>query len=457
MASGFWGRARRAKQAQQAEIDAHDKDLAMKAGVALVDADERIRLMNDELSFAEAELGSSATQDLKDALVNVRKYMGEAFHLNQLNVDDIPDTPDELRTRNARIVQICEWAMGLLEEKSSVLEEAVAIVRQTPAVLEGVKRDSERLRARIPDAQASIDRLALRYSDAALHQVGDNPAEAAQLLTFAEHSADVSMRRRDAGQNEQSRLALEASTEAVRRVHTLLDAVENYEIEALRAESTLAAVIADSRGDLVAARDVPRTQEVEDAAKRLTDALAALPPAGERTDPFASLSRLRAANTGLDEAIAKARDRAARPIPSQGQVSTAIDDADRQIAVANDVISGHRGWIGSAPRTRLAEAERIRNELVSYRGGEDEREQALALARRAGSLASEALQLAQRDIDESRPQQQQGYDDWGQPRGGGYQGGYGGRGGRRGGDMGDVVGGVLGGLMIGGLLDGMFD
>ena len=243
----------------------------------------------------------------------------------------------------------------------------------------------------------------------------------------------------------------------MRRVHTLLDAVENYEIEALRAESTLAAVIADSRGDLVAARDVPRSQEVEDAAKRLTHALASLPPAGERTDPFASLSRLRAANTGLDEAIAKARDRAARPIPSQGQVSTAIDDADRQIAVANDVISGHRGWIGSAPRTRLAEAERIRNELVSYRGGEDEREQALALARRSGSLASEALQLAQRDIDESRPQQQQGYDEWGQPRGGGYQGGYGGRGGRRGGDMGDVVGGVLGGLMIGGLLDGMFD
>ena len=325
----------------------------MKAGVALVDADERIRLMNDELSFAEAELGSSATQDLKDTLVNVRKYMGEAFHLNQLNVDDIPDTPDELRTRNARIVQICEWAMGLLEEKSSVLEEAVAVVRQTPAVLEGVKRDSERLRARIPDAQASIDRLALRYSDAALHQVGDNPAEAAQLLTFAEHSADVSLRRRDAGQNEQSRLALEASTEAVRRVHTLLDAVENYEIEALRAESTLAAVIADSRGDLVAARDVPRSQEVEDAAKRLTDALAALPPAGERTDPFASLSRLRAANTGLDEAIAKARDRAARPIPSQGQVTTAIDDADRQIAVANDVISGHRGWIGSVSYTHL--------------------------------------------------------------------------------------------------------
>lgn len=252
----------------------------MKAGVALVDADERIRLMNDELSFAEAELGSSATQDLKDTLVNVRRYMGEAFQLNQLNVDDIPDAPDELRTRNARIVQICEWAMGLLEEKSSVLEEAVAVVRQTPAVLEGVKRDSERLRARIPDAQASIDRLALRYSDAALHQVGDNPAEAAQLLTFAEHSADVSLRRREAGQNEQSRLALEASTEAVRRVHTLLDAVENYEIEALRAESTLAAVIADSRGDLVAARDVPRSQEVEDAAKRLTDALASLPPAG---------------------------------------------------------------------------------------------------------------------------------------------------------------------------------
>ena len=70
----------------------------------------------------------------------------------------------------------------------------------------------------------------------------------------------------------------------------------------------------------------------------------------------------------------------------------------------------------------------------------------LATARRAGGLASESLQLAQRDIEQSRP------DDWG---GNGYgQGGYGRGGGMGGGNM---VGGMLGGLVIGSLLGDIFD
>ena len=57
----------------------------------------------------------------------------------------------------------------------------------------------------------------------------------------------------------------------------------------------------------------------------------------------------------------------------------------------------------------------------------------------------EALQLAQRDIDSSRP------DDWG---GNGWGGRGGGRGGMGGGNM---VGGMLGGLVIGSLLGDIFD
>jgi hypothetical protein len=140
-------------------------------------------------------------------------------------------------------------------------------------------------------------------------------------------------------------------------------------------------------------------------------------------------------------------------------VRNAIDDADRQLAVARDVIAGHRGWIGADARTRLAEAERIRVDLDRLLGtsaaavttiAEDQREQALAAARRSAFLASEALQLAQRDIDAYRPQ------GWGEPGGGSWGQGQSGWGGRGGGGNG-VMGGVLGGLVIGSLLDGMFD
>ncbi len=228
----------------------------------------------------------------------------------------------------------------------------------------------------------------------------------------------------------------------MRRAEAIIDGVEDFEIEALRAESTLADVVADSRDDLVAARQ--RAAGAGRDGRRRGARSRAGGPAGSRVraDPFAELSQLREANTALDAAIAVARERAARPIPSPQHVRHALDDADRQIAVARNVIAGHRGWIGADARTRLAEAERSRIDAEPLAADEDTREHAMSLARRSGALASEALQLAQRDIDSSRPQDP----GWGGPQGGGRRGG-----------MSDGMGGILGGLLIGSLLGDMFD
>lgn len=441
--AGFWGKRKREQQAVQ---DAADADLARRAGAALVAADERVRLTADELDFARAELGEGATGDLRAALEAVRTHLSEAFHLHQLNHDEIPDTPDEVRIRSARIIQLSEWAEELLEERLAALSETIEMVRRAPEILERVRRDARRLRERVEPARDAVVRLSARYSDAALRQISANPGEADQLLAFAEHSADVSTRRREAGQREQAHVALEAATEAVRRAETLLDAVDGWEIEALRAESTLAEVIDDSRGDIVAARTAPQTPAVQAAVGALERALGALPASGAKTDPFDDLSRLREANAALDAAVDKARERAARPLPDIAHVRHAIDDSDRQLSVARSVIAGHRGWIGADARTRLAEAERVRADIDRLPDEEDSREPALAMARRAGALASEALHLAQRDIDSSRPDGMNGPGGWG----GGSRGG-------RGGGVGDMMGGVLGGLVIGGLLGDIFD
>lgn len=437
--AGFWGKR---KREEQAALEAQDADLARQAKTALVAADERIRLTTDELDFAEAELGAGPTMELRTSLESVRHHLGEAFQLNQLNHDEIPDTPEELRTRNARIVQLCEWAEDLLDVKTSALAESIAKARRAPEIIAGVRTDAARLRERPPQARETLARLAERYSTEALRQVASNVDESEQLLTFAVHSADISERRRNAGQREQANLALETATEAVRRAAVLLDAVESYEIEALRAESTLAAVVEDSRDDLVVARSAPQVPAVTAAAQALEQALAALPPAAAKTDPFAELTQLREANTALDAAIAVAQERLARPLPTVEQIRHAVDDADRQLAVARSVIAGHRGWIGADARTRLAEAERIRLDMENLSGDEDSLEPAFQMARRTALLASEALQLAQRDIDSSRPQD----GGWGGgPQAGGGRGGMGG------------MGGILGGLVIGSLLGDIFD
>jgi hypothetical protein len=436
--AGLWGKR---KREEQAALDAQDAELARRARSALVAVDERIRTTTDELDFAVAELGEAATKDLRDALSAVRTHLGEAFHLNQLNHDEIPDTPDELRTRNARIAQLCEWADELLDDRTTALANDIERVRRAPEILAQVRADTASLNERLPHARDTLQRLSLRYSESALRQVAEGADEAEQLLTFAAHSADVSARRRQAGRREEANLALETATEAVRRAEAIIDGVEDFEIEALRAESTLADVVADSRGDIVAARQAPQVPAVTAAVTALENALAALPASRVKADPFAELSQLREANSGLDAAIAVARERAARPIPPVAHVRHALDDADRQIAVARNVIAGHRGWIGADARTRLAEAERTRIDAEPLAVDEDTREQAMSLARRSGALASEALQLAQRDIDSSRPQDP----------------GWGGQGGGRRGGMSDGMGGILGGLVIGSLLGDFFD
>jgi hypothetical protein len=441
--AGFWGRRRRD------EIAPQDVDLTRRADAALIAADERVRSSSDELVFAEAELGTEATAPLRDALTSVRTHLREAFQLNQLNHDEIPDTAEELRTRNARIVQLCDWAQDVLDERMSALAERVSRARQAPQILARVLDDGAALRERLPAVRTTIDRLTARYAPSALRRVAGNPSEAEQLIGLAEHSVRVATDRREAGQREAANVALEAATESVRRARTLIDAVDAFEVEALRAESTLGAVVEDSRGDVVAARSVPQSADVTAAVAELERALAALPAAGVVTDPFTLLTELRTANAALDAAVDAARERAAHPLPSAEQVRNAIDDADRQLAIARDLIGGHRGWIGADARTRHAEAERIRDELTRVVGpdaalgarpvDESQREQALALARRAGYLAAEALQLAQRDVDAARPRADA---EWGDPR----------RGGR-----GDAFGGILGGLVIGSILGDIFD
>jgi hypothetical protein len=428
--AGIWGNRKKEREAQAAQ----DAELTRRAGSALIAVDERIRTTSDELVYAEAELGTEATQPLHDAIDAVRQHLAEAFHLHQLNHDEIPDTSEELQSRGARILQLCEWAQELLDDRTEALAKPIERARRAPEIITGIRADVERLGARLPQVQATLARLTSRYSADALRKVAGNHTEASQLLEFALHGADVSERRREAGQREQANLALETAIEAVRRATTLIDAVDGYEVEALRAESTLDAIVHDSREDLAAAKDIASAPQVAAAMTTLEKELGSLAPAGTLTDPFAELTRLREANAALDAAVDKARERAARPVIPESHVRHAVEDADRQLGVARSVISGHRGWIGADARTRLAEAERIRLDLTQVGSPipEDDREAVLADARRCGMLAAEALQLAQRDIDSSRPQN-------------------GGRGG------GDVMGGILGGLVIGSILDGIFD
>ncbi|TYL54016.1 hypothetical protein [Agromyces mariniharenae] len=405
--AGFRVRRRRGAQ----ELEVHDADVAKRAGSALVAADERVRLAADELAFAEAELGSDATEGLAEAIVAARGLLGEAFRLNRTNHELTAGTPQEVQARDARIVLLCQQAEQVLDEHVGSLADGIGRARHAPEVIAGVRADVERLRSRLPLARGILDQLAMRYARSALAAVESNSAEAEQLLGFAEHSVGVAERRRAAGHREQANVALEASVDSVRRAAALLDEVEAFEVEALRAESQLAALVERARRNLAIAREEPASRPVATAVADLQGALADLPPAGVITDPFAHLKQLREANATLEAAIDAAHERATHPIVLVDHVRHAISHADRELDVARDAIAGHPGRIGAEALTRLAESERIRTDLGHYLSGFgetitvmdlDRRAQVIAMAQRAAFLAGESLLLARRDIDAFR-------------------------------------------------------
>ncbi|MFF2496617.1 hypothetical protein [Agromyces sp. NPDC058064] len=387
--------------------------MAKRAGSALFACDERIRVAIDELAFAEAELGPDSTEGLSRAIAAGRESLGEAFRLNRANHDAVRGTPDDMRARDARIVELCVSAVTALDEESTTLAHRLALARRAPEVIAGIQTDASLLRARIPQARDIVDQLAARYSSEALVEVAAEPAEAEQLLDFAEHSARVAERRRAAGQREQANLALEAATEAVRRAATLLDAVETFEVEALHAESRLAALVEQSRRALAGALEAPQSRGVADAIAGLRAALDGLPAAGVNTDPIACLTRLRAANEALDAAIEAVRERATQPVPPPEHVRHAIYDADQQLDLVRDTVGGHPGWVGPEALAQLARSERVRTDLGHYLGSssapitltdEHHRAHVIAMAQHVASLASEALHLARRDIRAARLQ-----------------------------------------------------
>ncbi len=425
-------------------------ELERTAGSALVRTDERVRLADDELGFAIADFGDAAATDFAPALQRARQRLSEAFHLNQLLNDHIIDAPEQRREWSERIITLCQSADAALDEQHNALSTRRDDARRAPSELERIRSGVARVRESIPLARMTIERLSARYSDAALSPVSSNPDQAEQLLDFALRSAELAASRLAAGRDSEASTAVRAGTETVQRAEALLSAVEGFEVEALQAESTLTAMVAESRDEIAYARSLPaaeRRQRIDAAIDDLERVIAELPGSGARLDPVGALSAVRRSNTALDDAVAERAEQASRAERQRAQLMTAVQDAERQVTAARELMSDYRAPIGPDARTRLSEAER---ELASLT---DERDPAAALARarRAAALASDAAAYAHADIaNAQREYEQRAY----QQRGGGY-GGYGGYG--VGGIGSNVVGGLIGGLAIGGLLDGLGD
>ena len=422
------------------------REPSAEVAAALVRADETVRRGTDELGYAGAQFGESATRDLSAALGQAKQQLQEAFRLNGMLLDDDPETPDEALQLEAGILAATAQVDQLLRGPAAAFAERRAALHEAPTAIAQLRAEAADVGGRVEEARAAVGGLRERYSDGAVVAVADNPDQAEALLGFTERSLALAERRHGAGRGDEATKAIQVASDSVRRASDLLDAVTDFEVEAVHAESTLAAVLADSRGDIAQARQllasIPDAQ-IESAANDLERAVAAASDPAADDDPFTALSRLRGANTALEELVQERQTRPERE-RQRAQLTAALADAERQIALARAMVTDHPAQIGPDARTRLAQAERLLDgvELTT------DATAALQQARQAADLAADAAGLAQRDLQTAAQ-----HDRWRAENGG--RGGWGDDwgGGPGGGGMGGVLGGVLGGMVLGGILD----
>lgn len=413
---------------------------------ALVRADETVRRGQDELGYATAEFGEASTRELTLALTQAKQQLREAFRLNALLLDDEPETPDQRQQLETGVLGAAAEVDRLVRGPAAEFAARRAALRDAPEAIARLRAEATDVSGRIEETSAAVETLTSRYGPEVVVAVADSPEQAAALLEFTERSLGLAERRHAGGRGEEATKAIRVASDSVRRAADLLDAVTDFEVEVVQAESTLAAVLADSRSDIAAARQLTAaapSAEIDDAAAALQTAVDAA--AGrDAGDPFTTLSTLRGANQRLEQLVQERQTRPQRE-RVRAHLEAALADADRQVARARTLITDHPGAVGPDARTRLAQAERLLAGVTHL----DDPEQALAGVRQSADLAAEAAAIAERDLATAvqRRQHEQtwgGADDWG-------GGDWGGR--RGGGSLGGVLGGVLGGMVLGGILD----
>lgn len=392
------GALRRRAAARHRAADAELLRVEQGAAISLVRADDLVESSTDELGFAIAQFGDAATREFAASLGQSRRDLSAAFALQQKLDDAVPDTRAERMRWNEQIRELAEQAGERLNAENHRFETKRIAERDAPIRLDQLTRRLDRITDRVSSGAATITRLRRSYTDHALEPISGNVARAQLALDAAQQAADA------------ARLALDAADPVGEQVRALeqglfqatgqLDAIEAGEDELHRGFATLQQALTAATAELAEARALRDGHEESDTSADLNRVITAavavhteLSRPDRLSDPAADLARLTVAMDGLDIMRSAARNRQLRLDNARTTLAGALLTARSQITVTRDFIAAHRGRVGAAARTRLAEAER----QLALAVAESDPVTALDTARRAMTHATDADALARHD------------------------------------------------------------
>lgn len=420
-----------------------DAQVEDHAGTALVRADDAITSSREELAFAIAQFGDAATAEFTAVVDRARQKLAEAFDLRQKLDDEIEDTIHDRRAWHIRIVQIADEVDDILDDNVEAFDALRRLEQNAPQELERVRAERASLEAALPVADAALSALSAAYAPGALTTVAENPAQARERASLADRAIDAASDAIAGGRSGEAAFAIRTAEQAVAQAQQLAAALTTLRDELAAIEARAQALVAELQSDVQTAGQLPDQDGSLAAAasavrQQLEAARADLD--GPSRDPQRAFDALSAANTTIDQTIARSRENTERALRTQQMLDQTLLQADSEIRTAREFIETRRGSVGSTARTRLSQAEASRAQAEAARSHAPDA--ALTEARHALDLARQAISSASADV--SAYSSSSGWDaGWG---GGPFGGGRS----NDSGLAGDILGGIIGGLLSGG-------
>ena len=421
------------------------EQLRTQAGSALVQADDTVRAAAEELSYAQAQFGLSATDAFTAALDSARKHLSRCFELRKILDDDIPETEPQQRQMYTEILQRCSEAVGEIRAQEEAFNKRRGIEANLPTSIAETAQRADETEQAIVMAETILVTLSAAYPASSLTSVAQAPEQARRLLAAGRTALDQARASVEASQEatavEQVRIAQGSIAQAGQLAAQVTGARERLQ----SAAKDLEAAIASISSDLVDAKRLEGAVPAATLAPLVADAEAAVAEGRQASganpsgDPLAALDHLARAEAAIDAALAPAREREENDSRARASLGSRLARLNSQVESVTSYITTYRGAVGPSARTALSEAARHATAATSVQTTDPVA--ALAEVAAAEPLIAQAQALAEADVRGSSSSS------WGPRSGEGYSysGGYGRSGGGL--DLGSLL---LGGLLMGG-------
>ena len=419
------------------------EQLRTQAGSALVQADDTVRAAAEELSYAQAQFGLSATDAFTAALDSARKHLSRCFELRKILDDDIPETEPQQRQMYTEILQHCSEAVGEIRAQEEAFNKRRGIEANLPTSIAETTQRADETEQAIVMAETILVTLSAAYPASSLTSVAQAPEQSRRLLAAGRTALDQARASVEASQDatavEQVRIAQGSIAQAGELAAQVTGARERLQ----SAAKDLEAAIASISSDLVDAKRLEGSVPAATLAPLVADAEAAITEGRQASgsspsgDPLAALDHLARAEAAIDAALAPAREREENDSRARASLGSRLARLNSQVESVTSYITTYRGAVGPSARTALSEAARHATAATTVQTTDPVA--ALAEVAAAEPLVAQAQALAEADVRGSSSSS------WSPRSGERDSGGYGRSGGGL--DLGSLL---LGGLLLGG-------